>query len=599
MGSPEDIKSKAIDAIEAEGRAVVLSYMSRLPIVGTLVRSVSASKDASSSIVSETSPLLGEALRASKDPKAYAEQRLQGFATRLVAPIALDNNAAEQSLLMKILVEIFVLGKFASGFLFTHIQEHSLLIAPTVSLGHLSTTDLAASTIGGAAASMTGYSIVQGFISALDDLLRSSPDHRTSQMWCARTALITAIALIPITNIWLIYSERILLYLGQSPEVATLAGDFLGVAALGMPAYAVSEIAKRYLASQGLSAIHTRILTTMAPLNMLMNYLLVDGPIPVLRLGFAGAPLSTALSHNAIAVSLVLYIAQRAVKSAFLAYGPHSTQIADGSSGAVVESSEINHSGSPPPCFWHGMLELASAGIAGVGRSASQLWSKDLGGLAASVLGPNALATQAVLLTTATTLHQAPRSLGDASSDRMKKWLSRGDVQRAKIAAVVALVGTIIAVIAISNILLVSSGVWGEMFNKDPLVLQSVAAVIPFIAMFQAVHGLGVWIDGSLKAIGKSAVYPALNASGDYFIGIPLGLYLAFFRHWGLSGLWTGLIVSLLYSWVVAGVALLTSDWSAAASTTEDSAAPAEMVETHVPEPEPTTGFGEHIEQGW
>ncbi|KAH7930437.1 hypothetical protein BV22DRAFT_1054993 [Leucogyrophana mollusca] len=606
-GNANDLKSKAVDALEAEGRAVLLSYVAKVPVVGALIRSSSTSKDASpldpSALVSETSPLLGEALRASKDPKAFAEQRLQALATRLTAPIvnrlpdveALDNKTADQGLLVKILVEIFVLGKYASGLFFTYIQEHSLLIAPTISLGHLSTTDLAASTIGGAAASVTGYSIVQGFISALDGLLASSPDHRTSQMWCARAALITALVLIPITNLWLTHSERTLLYLGQSPEVASLASDFLGVSALGMPAYAMGEIAKRYLASQGLSAVHTSILTTTAPLNMLMNYLLVDGPIPALRLGFAGAPLSTALSHNFIAVLLVLYIAQRAVRSTF-GHHPPSPPQNDNSNNNVAGSSVQTQEPSRPPCFWHGMLELAVAGLSGVGRSASQLWSKDLGGLAASVLGPNALATQAVLLTTATTLHQAPRALSGASSDRMKKWLSKGEVQRARIAAAVALVGTIIGVIVISNILLISSASWGEMFNKDPLVLQSVAAVIPFIALFQAVHGLGAWIDGSLSALGKSAVYPALNASGDYFVGafrIPLGLYLAFVRHWGLAGLWTGLVVSLLYSCVVAGVALLTADWSAATSVSEEPLVP-EMAQTQR-EDDPS-GLAEHFE---
>ena len=56
----------------------------------------------------------------------------------------------------------------------THILEYSLVIASVVSIGHLSTTALAASTLGSMTASVTGYSIVQGFASTLDTLLPSA-----------------------------------------------------------------------------------------------------------------------------------------------------------------------------------------------------------------------------------------------------------------------------------------------------------------------------------------------------------------------------------------------------------------------------------------
>ena len=52
--------------------------------------------------------------------------------------------------------------------------EYSLVIASVVSIGHLSTTALAASTLGSMTASVSGYSIVQGFASTLDTMLPSA-----------------------------------------------------------------------------------------------------------------------------------------------------------------------------------------------------------------------------------------------------------------------------------------------------------------------------------------------------------------------------------------------------------------------------------------
>ena len=53
----------------------------------------------------------------------------------------------------------------------THIFEHSFILASVISIGHLSTLALAAATLGSMTASVTGYSIVQGFASTLDTLL--------------------------------------------------------------------------------------------------------------------------------------------------------------------------------------------------------------------------------------------------------------------------------------------------------------------------------------------------------------------------------------------------------------------------------------------
>ena len=56
----------------------------------------------------------------------------------------------------------------------THVLEYSLVVASVVSIGHLSTTALAASTLGSMTASVSGFSIVQGFASTLDTMLPSA-----------------------------------------------------------------------------------------------------------------------------------------------------------------------------------------------------------------------------------------------------------------------------------------------------------------------------------------------------------------------------------------------------------------------------------------
>ena len=56
----------------------------------------------------------------------------------------------------------------------TQLLTHSLVLVSVISIGHISTTALAATSLGSMTAGVTGYSVVQGLISALDTVLPSA-----------------------------------------------------------------------------------------------------------------------------------------------------------------------------------------------------------------------------------------------------------------------------------------------------------------------------------------------------------------------------------------------------------------------------------------
>ena len=60
---------------------------------------------------------------------------------------------------------------FCIFFSSTQLAEYSFILASVISIGHVSTLALAAATLGSMTASVTGYSIVKGFVSSLDTLL--------------------------------------------------------------------------------------------------------------------------------------------------------------------------------------------------------------------------------------------------------------------------------------------------------------------------------------------------------------------------------------------------------------------------------------------
>ncbi|KAI0367216.1 MATE efflux family protein [Pilatotrama ljubarskyi] len=431
--------------------------------------------------------------------------------------------------------EVAILTKYTLPVFTTHLFEYSLVIASVISIGHLSTTALAASTLGSMTASVSGFSIIQGFASTLDTMLPSAWTSTQPQLvglWAQRMAVVMAATLVPILLVWF-SSESILLFLKQEPEVARLAAVYLRYSAIGLPAYAFNSISRRYFQSQGLFTVPTRIILGVAPVNAALNYLLVWGPEPF-RLGFIGAPIATAISFNLISLMSIVYGVFFVPKTA---WHPLSMR-----------------------CFTS-LGVLVQLGLSGVGQVASEWWSWELVGLAASQLGPTALATQSVLLVSASTTYQAPFALSVASSVRIGNLLGEENAKRANVASKCAILMSLVISAVWSTMFMVFRHSWAHLFNDDPAVVTLVASILPLVALFQVFDGLSAITAGILRAIGKQFTGALLNLSAYYVVGIPFGMWLAFWRDMQLHGLWVGLTVSLVYC-AAAGVWLcLRTNW--------------------------------------
>ncbi|KAH9946486.1 MATE efflux family protein [Amylocystis lapponica] len=423
--------------------------------------------------------------------------------------------------------ELAILTKYTLPVFGTHVLEYSLVIASVISIGHLSTAALAAATLGSMTASVTGFSICVGFASTLDTMLPSAWTSSQPQLvglWSQRMAVVMAAVQVPILLIWF-NSESILLFLKQDPEVAHLAAVYLKYVAFSLPAYAFNGISRL---KASLFAVPTRIILLVAPINALLNWLLVWGPEPI-RLGFIGAPIATSISMNLISIASIAY-------------------------GIIFV----------PKTAWHPLSSraftnlgvLVQLGLAGVGQTASEWWSWELVGLAASLLGPVALATQSVLLVSASTTYQAPFALSIATSVRIGNLLGEENAKRAGVAAKVSILMSLAISFVWSVMFMIFRKQWAHLFNDDPAVVTLVASIIPIVALFQVFDGLS----GVTGGILRHGCTPELSAY--YVIGIPFGLWLTFKRGMALHGLWIGLTVSLVYC-AAAGVWLcLRTDWA-------------------------------------
>ncbi|KAM6496610.1 MATE efflux family protein [Amanita muscaria] len=432
--------------------------------------------------------------------------------------------------------EMKILTTYSLPIFGSQLLEYTLVIASVVSIGHLSTTALAGVSLGSMTASVTAFSIIQGLVSALDTMLPSawtSQDPRLVGLWAQRMTVVIAFSLIPMYFIWF-NAEQILINLKQDPDVAHLAAVYLRWVSLGLPAYAFNCISRRYFQSQGLFTIPTRIVLFAAPVNVILNYILVWGPAPI-RLGYIGAPIATAISFNLISIASIIY-------GVFFA----------------------------PTTAWHPISKrmftnlgvLVQLGLGGVGQTATEWWAWELISLAASLLGPVALATQSILVVSGTMAFQAPFALGIATSVRIGNLLGERKARRAQTASNAAILMGLIIAACLSTMFIVFRDRWAYMFNNDPEVVSLVRKILPILALFQIFDSNAAVTAGILRAKGWQFVGALLNISAYYILGLPLGVFLAFKCHIGLPGLSMGLTTSLIYCAAFSTYFCVRTDWN-------------------------------------
>ncbi|WVW84771.1 hypothetical protein I302_106806 [Kwoniella bestiolae CBS 10118] len=424
---------------------------------------------------------------------------------------------------------------------FSQISEWSLNLASVVSIGHLGTTELAASSLASMTAAVSSFSILQGLCTAMDTLLPAawtSSDPSRVGLWTQRMAVVLAVSMIPMFMIWW-NIEAVLVGLGQERDVANHAATYLRWLSLGIPGYGGNVLMKKYLQAQNLMHVPTYVLFFVAPTNLLMNYLFVWGP-DFCRLGFVGGALATGMSYNLAFIASSLWV---------VFYGPRE----------AFHPIKLKH------CFSK-LGTVTSLGLAGTIMLSSEWWAWEACALAASILGPVHLAAQSVLLSTASTFYQVPAALGIAAAVRVGNLLGAGRGWEAKWASRASLLWSLIFAIINSSICVIFRKNWGYLFNNDAEVVALVAEIMPYIALFQLSDGIVSTAGAVLRSLGLHTTGALINLTSYYVIGLPFGLWLTFTPRFnlGLIGIWVGLSIALAYASILEFWMVWKANWTRA-----------------------------------
>jgi MATE family multidrug resistance protein len=204
------------------------------------------------------------------------------------------------------------------------------------------------------------------------------------------------------------------------------------------------------------------------------------------------------------------------------------------------------------------MRPFAALALMGVVHVGTEWWAFEIVALAAGRLGTIPLAAQSVIMTADQVINTIPFGLGVAASSRVGRLLGAQRPRAASRAAHAAAVLSVLLGALVLTVLMATRHVFGRVFNDDAEVGALVAAVMPYVALFQIADGLNGSCGGALRGMGKQGIGAAVNLFSYYGAALPGGIYLAF-HGWGLEGLWIGQCVAL---YLVGGLEWLIVGWS-------------------------------------
>jgi len=407
----------------------------------------------------------------------------------------------------------------------SHLAQMAIAVTDTLMLGWYSVEALAAITLAGGIWFVI-FIVGAGFSMAVMPMVAQASEQTDD----------IAIRRITRMGLWLsagygvvlyplmYWSDALLQWMGQTPEVANSAQDYLRIAGFGIiPALLVMSL-KSYLAALERTQIVLWVTVIAALANIVLNYMLVFGNWGAPELGIKGAAIASITLQILSLIILVIYARKvlphhdlfaRLWRPDWQAFGavfrlgwPISlTNLAE---SALFTASSIM-------VGWIGTIELAAHGIA---------------------------------LQLASITFMVHLGMSQAATVRAGRAFGRGDALGLYRGSNTAMgVSLVYSVITISIFLLIPEPLISIFLDPDDpqrlTIIPIAVSLLVVAAMFQFVDGAQVVALGLLRGLQDTRV-PMIYAAISYWVvGMPAGLFFGFTLGMGAVGVWLGLVVGL------------------------------------------------------
>ncbi len=429
----------------------------------------------------------------------------------------------------------------------TQLAQISMGFVDTVMVGRLSSEALAGIALGNSIF-FTTLMIAMGVVMAVGPMVsqafgsgdRDGVARSTRQgMWLG--AVLTVPCMLIVYNI-----APVLNLIVKDAATVTLAQDYLRAMAWGVLPFLWFVALRSFIEGVSRPRPATVISFVAVALNVVANYILMYGKLGMPRLGLVGTGWASTIVFWFMFLSLAL-VSRRG--------------------GTFGRYEVLSHLRRPDPRYFRELFRIGwPIGVSyGIEAGLFMVTAVMMG-----VLGTVALAAHQVAIQCASITFMVPLGIGIAASVRVGQAVGRDDAAGARLAGLVG-VGLAAAFMAGAAVLFwtVPRAIVSLYLNlHDPANTEVVSLAVSLLfvaAVFQLFDGVQVSAAGALRGLKDTRVPMLIGFVSYWLVGLSTGYVFGFKLHLGPTGLWSGLVLGLLF----AAVLLLWRFWRHSGSALE------------------------------
>ncbi|KAG9159730.1 hypothetical protein Leryth_007754 [Lithospermum erythrorhizon] len=447
-----------------------------------------------------------------------------------------ENRPRLKSLQMATWIELKLLMKLAAPAVVVYMINYLMSMSTQIFSGHLGNLELAAASLGNTGIQIFAYGLMLGMGSAVETLCGQAYGAKKYEMlgvYLQRSSILLSLTGILLTFIY-VFSKQILIFIGQSPEIASAAAIFVFGLIPQIFAYAINFPIQKFLQAQSIVAPSAYISVVTLVFHLLLSWVFVYK----LGLGLFGAAFMLSISWWIVVVAQFVYI----VKS---------------------ERCKRTWTGFSLKAF-SGLPEFFKLSAASAVMLCLETWYFQIIVLLAGLL-PNpelALDALSICFTINGWVFMISVGFNAAISVRVSNELGAGHPRSAAFSVIVVnIISLIISAIA-AMVVLALRNVISYGFTDGEVVANAVSDLCPLLAITLVLNGIQPVLSGVAVGCGWQTFVAYVNVGCYYVVGVPLGVLMGFYFKWGAKGIWIGMLGGTLLQTIILMWVTFTTDWN-------------------------------------